>query len=184
MYTQTTTGAGTNSLQFSLVLEPEGDEAFRRLKINLDESTKPGDSRWTLRRFYEVQKKFSSWQNIDIDAVDFVDDDEAVSAFRARVAEFAEKGREPRLLTYKRPEKDSDPRDYVLCHLQLLSTKASMPYRCYNVYDTVYRRLDRQPVTEKDVQVLKGLRGGQIHFVTVADDGLSVRVHSEVDSSD
>lgn len=173
---------------FTIIVQPQEGERRRVLCVSLGESLKDDDSRWLLSRFYDVQDTSFRWRQVAIDESAFVDDDEALLMFHGRAVEAeSQGGTDPQLTIVSRPKDIEDAKDalaYFRCHLQRLSSKSSSPYRCYEVIDAVYRRLDRQPLTETDVKVLQGLRWGQIHAVTVAADGLTAKVHSECDSSD
>lgn len=177
-----------DSRTFTSILQPQEGERRRVLCVSLRESLKDDDSRWLLSRFYDVQDTSFRWRQVAIDESAFVDDGEALSMFQDRAVEAElQGGADPKLSIVSRPKGIEDAKDalaYLRCHLQRLSSKSSSPYNCYTVIDAVYRRLDRQPLTETDVKVLRGLCWGQIHGVTVAADGLTAKVHSECDSSD
>lgn len=175
---------------FTIIVQPQEGERRRVLCVSLRESLKDDDSRWLLSRFYDVQDTSFRWRQVMLDESTFVDESEALTMFQDRAVEAElQGGTDPKLSIVSRPKgiedgKFIDALAYLRCHLQRLSSKSSSPYRCYEVIDAVYRRLDRQPLTETDVKVLQGLRWGQIHAVTVAADGLTAKVHSECDSGD
>jgi hypothetical protein len=175
-----------NTRTFSIVIRPQVGERQRLRHIRLSESLADDDSRWVVSRFCNAQDAAFRWHTHGLEQTSFNNEEEAMALFQSLVAE-AQGGSQPRLEVMRRPVGVADDRDiaaYIRCHLQLLAMRETKHYRCLTVTDAVYRRLDRQPLTETDIRVLRGLRWGQIHNVGVAADGLKANVHSQCDSGD